>query len=37
MMYTSEEEEKGRVQRGRGKKREEGKAWAYREGQSWTP
>jgi hypothetical protein len=25
MMYTSEEEEKGRVQRGRGKEREEGK------------
>jgi hypothetical protein len=26
MMYASEEEEKGRVRRGRGKEREEGKA-----------
>jgi hypothetical protein len=36
MMYASEEEEKGRVTRGRGKEREEGKAWAYGEGRPWT-
>jgi hypothetical protein len=36
MMYASEEEEKGRVTRGRGKERE-GKAWAYGEGRPWTP
>ena len=37
MMYPSEEEEKGRVRRGRGKEREEGKACAYGEGLPWTP
>jgi hypothetical protein len=39
MMYASEEEEKGRVTRGRGKEREgeEGIAWAYGEGRPRTP
>jgi hypothetical protein len=37
MMYTSEEEKKGRVRRGRDKKRGEEKAWAYGEGRPWTP
>jgi hypothetical protein len=36
MMYASEEEEKGRVRRGREKEREEGKAWTYGEGRPWT-
>jgi hypothetical protein len=36
MMYASEEEEKGRVRRGRGKEREEGNVWAYGEGWPWT-
>jgi hypothetical protein len=35
MMYASEEEEKGRVRRG--KEREEGKIWVYGEGWPWTP
>jgi hypothetical protein len=37
MMYASEEKEKGRVRKGKGKETEEGKAWAYGEGKLWTP
>jgi hypothetical protein len=33
----SEEEDKRRVTRSRGKEKEEGKAWAYGEGRLWTP
>jgi hypothetical protein len=36
MMYASEEEEKGRVRRGRDKERGEEKAWAYGEGRPRT-
>jgi hypothetical protein len=37
MMYASENEEKGRLRGGRGKEKEEGKAWAYGRGWPWTP
>jgi hypothetical protein len=37
MMFASEEEEKGRVRRGRGKEKVEGNAWAYGQRRPWTP